>query len=94
MASDFGGVDSSAQCSGSHSSTITTPNSPSTNWSIRLEIHPNSTSGILYVTTKSLARVYDQKLKPSQGLLLKVCRDHGVETYQFHLFELALHKNK
>ena len=94
MASDFGGVDSVDECSGSKGSTITAPNSPSTNWNIRLEIHPNSTSGILYVSTKSLTREYNQKLKLSQGLHLKVCRDNEVETYQFHLFELTLHMNK
>ena len=82
MASDFGGVDSASECNGSYSSTITAPNSPSTNWNIRLEIHPNSTSGIIYVTTKSLTREYDQKLKPSQGLHLKVCRHHEIEMYQ------------
>ena len=91
----FGGIDSVSQCSGTRSSSsVTAPQSSTTNWNIRLEIHPNSTSGITYVSTNSLTYEYSQKLKPSQGLHLKVCRDHTGETYQFHLFELAVYSNK
>ncbi|XP_065845630.1 uncharacterized protein [Oscarella lobularis] len=37
---------------------------------------------------------FRQKLKPSRGLHFKVCRDDDYETYQFHLFELAVYSNK
>ncbi|XP_065829615.1 uncharacterized protein [Oscarella lobularis] len=91
------GIDSVSTCSSSYSSSsgaITAPQSSTTNWNIRLEIHPNSTSGITYVSTNSLTWKYSQKLKPSQGLHLKVCRHSTGQTYQFHLFELALYSNK
>ena len=87
------GIDLVSTCSGSYSGSITAPQSSTTNWNIRLEIHPNSTSGITYVSTNSLTYEYSQKLKPSRGLHLKVCRDHDYETYQFHLFELAVYSN-
>ena len=90
----FSGIDSVSTCSGTHSSSVTAPQSSTTNWNIRLEIHPNSTSGITYVSTNSLTYEYSQKLKPSQGLHLKVCRRFINDAYQFHLFELAVNSNK
>ncbi|XP_065829678.1 uncharacterized protein [Oscarella lobularis] len=88
------GIDSVSACSSTvSSSTILTPESSTTNWNIRLEIHPNSTSGITSVSTTSLTYEYEQKLKPSQGLHLKLCRTNTVETYRFHLFELAVYSN-
>ena len=87
--------DSVSTCSGTTSSLLfTLPQSSTTNWNFRLEIHPNSTSGITYVSTNSLTYEYSQKLKPSRGLHFKVCRDDDYETYQFHLFELAVYSNK
>ena len=83
----LGGIDSV-------STPITAPQSSTTNWNIRLEIHPNSTSGITYVSTTSLTHEYSQKLKPSRGLHFKVCRNLASQTYQFHLFELAVYSNK
>ena len=95
QASALGGIDSVSTCSITQiSSSIIAPQSSTTNWNIRLEIHPNSTSGITYVSTTSLTHEYSQKLKPSRGLHFKVCRDSTHETYQFHLFELALYSNK
>ena len=89
------GNDSVSTCSGTSSSgLLTLPQSSTTNWNIRLEIHPNSTSGITYVGTNSLTYEYSQKLKPSRGLHFKVCRDATHETFQFHLFELAVYSNK
>ena len=65
-----------------------------TNWNIRLEIHPNSTSGIAYVGTYSLTFEYNEKLRPSQGLHVKVCRGGDpTDVFQFHLFELGVHLN-
>ncbi|XP_065834953.1 uncharacterized protein [Oscarella lobularis] len=88
------GVDSVSKCSGTVLSAITLPQSSTNNWNIRLEIHPNSTSGITYVSTTSFTYEYSQKLKPSRGLHFKVCRNDTPETFQFHLFELALYSNK
>ena len=88
------GIDSVSTCSTSFTRYITAPQSSTANWNIRLEIHPNSTSGITYVGTISLAYEYSQKLKPSRGLHFKVCRDNMGETYQFHLFELAVYSNE
>ena len=90
----YGGIDSVSRCSGTVSSSITLPQSSTTNWNIRLEIHPNSTSGITFVSTTSLTSVYSQKLKPSQGLHFKVCRQNSGETHKFHLFELAVYLNE
>ena len=90
----YGGIDSS-QCSGQVSSnSITAPQSSPTIWNIRFEIYPDSTSGITYVSTKSFTNKFGQILKPSRGLHFKVCRDQFYETYQFHLFELAVYSNK
>ena len=66
----------------------------SSNWNIRLEIHPNSTNGIAYVSTASLTLEYSENLKPSRGLYFKVCRDHDDEIFQFNLFELAVYLNE
>ena len=89
------GIDSVSTCNTSISGNdIAAPQSSTTNWNIRLEIHPNSTSGITYVSTNSLTHEYSQKLKPSRGLHFKVCRDDIGETHQFHLFELAVYSNK
>ena len=88
------GIDSVSTCSSSSGSSITAPQSSTTNWNIRLEIHPNSTSGITYVSTNSLTHEYSQTLKPSQGLHFKVCRANVGETHKFHLFELAVYSNK
>ena len=90
---DYAGIDSVSRCSGTVSSYITLPQSSTTNWNIRLEIHPNSTSGITYVSTTSLAYESSQKLKPSRGLHFKVCRDSTDKTFQFHLFELSVYSN-
>ena len=89
------GIDSVSTCGNSYSgSSVTAPQSSTTNWNIRLEIHPNSTSGITYVSTVSSTHEYSQKLKPSQGLHFKVCRASADGTFQFHLFELAVNSNK
>ncbi|XP_065830906.1 uncharacterized protein [Oscarella lobularis] len=89
------GIDSVSTCSSAQSSSgISAPQSSTTNWNIRLEIHPNSTSGITYVSTTSFTYEYSQKLKPSRGLHFKVCRQNTGETFQFHLFELAVYSNK
>ena len=69
------------------------PQTSSTNWNIRIEIHPNSTSGITFVGTYSGTDEYDKKLEPSQGLHFKVCRHDTYEVFRFHLFELAVHLN-
>ena len=90
----FAGNDSVSICSGTSYGHTTAPQSSTTNWNTRFEIHPNATSGIAYVSTKSRTYEYEQKLKPSQGLHLKVCRDDDHETFQFHLFELALYSNE
>ena len=88
------GIDSVSTCSSERSSSSINAPQSTTNWNIRLEIHPNSTSGITYVSTKSLTHEYSQTLKPSQGLHFKACRNNIGETYQFHLFELAMYSNK
>ena len=88
------GIDSVSTCSSTVSTDITAPQSSTTNWNIRLEIHPNSTSGITYVSTNSLTYEYSQTLKPSRGLHFKVCRNGIGNTYQFHLFELAVYSNE
>ena len=88
------GIDSVSTCSGIQSSSIAASQSSTTNWNIRLELHPNSTSGITYVSTTSFTYEYSQILKPSRGLYFRVCRQEKVETFQFHLFELALYSNK
>ena len=89
------GIDSVSTCSSTVSSSpVTLPQSSTTNWNIRLEIHPNSTSGITYVSTTSLTYEFSQKLKPSRGLHFKVCRGNTGETFQFHLFQLAVYSNK
>ena len=76
-------------------SSITSPQSEaSSSWNLRLEIHPNSTTGIVYVSTSSLAYEYQTKLKPSRGLHFKVCREDTNERYQFHLFELVVRLNE
>ena len=90
----FSGIDSVSKCSGLMSNLIYAPQSSTTNWNFRLEIYPSSTSGITYVSTTSLTSKYGQKLKPSQGLHFKVCRNSKSETFQFHLFELAVYSNK
>ena len=73
---------------------ITAPQSSTHNWNIRFEINPNSTSGITYVSTSLLTHEFSMKLKPSQGLDFKVCRDDESEAYEFHLFELAVYSNE
>ena len=89
------GIDSVSTCGNSYSgSSLTAPQSSTTNWNIRLEIYPNSTSGITYVSTKSSTHEYSQILKPSRGLHFKVCRDNTNETFRFHLFELAVYSSK
>ena len=62
-----------------------------TNWNIRLEIRPNSSSGITYVGTNSMTYEYNGKLKLSRGLHFKVCREAAGETFKYHLFELTVH---
>ena len=91
----FGGTDLVGQCSGSYGAYVIVGESSTTNWNIRLEIHPNFTSGITYASTTSLTHEFTQKLKPSRGLQFKVCRDSsGSNSHQFHLFELAVHLNE
>ena len=88
----YGGTDSVSHCVlGEQSGAIT---SASSNWNIRFEIHPNSTTGIAYVGTNSLTHEYNEKLKLSHGLHFKVCRHQGAEQFQFHLFELAMYLNE
>ena len=90
----YSGRDSFSHCIGDEdSSPISAPQS-SSNWNLRLEIHPNSTTGIVYVSTSSLAYEYQTKLKPSRGLHFKVCREDTNERYQFHLFELVVRLNE
>ena len=90
----FEGDDSVSSCSGALSSGRALAPQSTTNWNFRLEIHPNSTSGTIYVSTSSFTHEYSRKLKPSQGLQFRVCRDNDHETYQFHLFELAMYLNE
>ena len=91
---DYAGIDSVSTCTVTYSNYIRAPQSSTTNWNIRFEIHPNSTSGITYVSTTSYTYEYSQKLKPSRGLHFKVCRQDENETFQFHLFELAVYSNE
>ena len=89
-----GGTDNSADlCTRTEATSFSSP-PVTTNWNIRLEIHPNSTSGITYVGTYSMTYEYSERLKPSQGLRFKVCRFSVGETFKFHLFELAVHVNE
>ena len=91
----YAGIDSVSICGGGPSSgPVNAPQSSTTNWNINLEIYPNSTSGIIYVSTNSLTHEFSKKLKPSQGLHLKMCRALIDQTYQFHLIELAVYSNK
>ena len=78
------GIDYVSTCSTRSSSYITAPQSSITTWKFRLEIHPNSTSGITYVSTNSSTHEYSQKLKPSQGLHFKVCRQ---DSYRRHFLK-------
>ena len=90
----FGGRDSVGLCVYDEGSGDFPPPQATSNWSIRLEIHPNATAGIVYVSTFSMTYEYRQKLKLSEGLHFKVCREHTFETFQFHLFELAVYLNE
>ena len=90
----FGGNDLASLCSRVEiSSPISAPQSSNT-WNFRLEIHPNSTSGVTYVSTTSAIYEYNQILKPSQGLQFKVCRRKEENTPTFHLFELGMYLNE
>ena len=69
------------------------PPSATTNWNARFEIHPNSTSVVIYVGTTSVITEFTEKLKPSQGLYVKVCRGNPSDVHQFHLFEFAIYSS-
>ncbi|XP_065839388.1 uncharacterized protein [Oscarella lobularis] len=93
-AGGYGSTESGSVCNiHDGSDELQLPQSTTRRWNIRLEIHPNSTSGITYVSTSSLAYEYSTKLKPSRGLHFRVCGD-DLFTYQFHLFEVAVHLNE
>ena len=88
------GINSLSRCEYGDLGDIIAAPQDTNNWHIRLEIHPNSTSGITFVGTTSHAHEFKQKLKPSQGLHFEVCRQNEPETFRFHLFELAVYSNE
>ena len=90
----YAGTNSASQCLRDETSSDVQAPQSSGNWNVRLEIHPNSTSGITYVSTNSITYEYSQTLKPSRGLRFKVCRKNTADTPLFHLFELAAYLNE
>ena len=89
----YEGTISAGACTYGSSLGSLAPPQETTIWNVRFEIHPNSTSGIVFVGTSSKTIDFNGKLKPSQGLYVKVCRGGSSDLHQFHLFELAMHSS-
>ena len=93
VAYSYEGTISAGACTFGGSVVSVTPPSATTNWNARFEIHPNSTSVVIYVSTTSVTTEFTEKLKPSQGLHVKVCRAGTTDVHQFHLFEFAIYSS-
>ena len=92
-ATSYEGTISAGACTFGGSVVRVSSPSATTNWKARFEIHPNITSGIVYVGTSSTTIGFNGKLKPSQGLYVKVCRAGPTNVHQFHLFEFAIYSS-